>query len=278
MVLAMVFLAGMDVCAKYLSTDYHVVQVLWVRYIGHFALIAILLFPTYKLSLFRSNWISLQLARSLLMALGSLLNFMALRYLQLDQTAAIAFTSPFWVLMLSGPLLGEKVGRAQIVAIMVGFIGVLIITRPGFGDVHWAVYLSLSVALVLALFQITTRKLAGVDGHATTQFYTTFVGVIVVTPIIPWYWQEPSLWGWVAMILIGVFGLVGHYLLIIAHRLAPASALAPFVYTQIVWMVIFGFLIFADVPDSWTIIGGAIVVASGLFLWYRDRQILKSTL
>ena len=272
MVLAMLFLAAMDVCAKFLANDHDVLQIVWIRFFGQSVVVMILLFPIHGLKLIKSNHLPLQLIRSVLMILGTFMNFISLRYLQLDQTAAIAFTSPFWVVLFSAPLLGERVSRVQVLAIAAGFIGVLVITRPGFGEVHWAAYLSVGVALVLALFQIATRKLASIDNDATTLFYTTALGAVVVSPFVMSVWTTPNTIGWFAMLLLGVLGLAGHYCIIVAHRYAPAGVLAPFVYTQIIWMIVFGFIIFADVPDFWTLVGATIVVSSGLYLWHRARS------
>jgi drug/metabolite transporter (DMT)-like permease len=184
------------------------------------------------------------------------------------------FSTPFMVAVLCGPLLGEWVGWRRWIAIGVGFIGVLLVARPGFGGLHPAALLSLGSAVCNSLYSISTRMLARTDSSETTLFYSNLVGALAMMPIVPFVWTTPSSWFIVLlMVVIGAFGSFGHYLLIRGHRLAPASTLAPFVYTQLVWTTTLGFLVFGDVPHRWTIIGGLIVVASGLYLLYRERKV-----
>ena len=265
-ILAFAFFAMLDACAKYLSGWHSIFQIVWARYVGHF-LFAMLIYALLGgAGTWRSRRPALQIVRSGLLLAATALNFIALQYLQLAETSAISFTIPIWVALLSAPLLGERIDFSGWAAIVVGFIGVLIIVRPGSGFFHWAILLSLSVAIIVAFYQIATRKLAGVDSSHTTQLYTALVGTIVVSPIVPFYWVTPEgsqLW---AMIGIGVLGGAGHYLLIISHRWAPAPVLAPFWYTQIIWMILIGYLVFSDLPDFWTLVGAAIVVASGWYL------------
>ncbi|GJL83014.1 MAG: DMT transporter permease [marine bacterium B5-7] len=277
MVVAVAFLAAMDTCAKYLSSDYHVMQILWVRYIGHFVIALVIFAPRMGVGMLTSRRPGLQWVRSGLMLVASGLNFIALGYLQLDQVGALAMTAPIWVVVLAVPLLGERITGHRLIAIIAGFTGIVLITRPGFGEVHWAIFLSLGTAVALALFQITTRMLANIDNHIVTQVYTTLAGVVILTPMVPFYWQTPHGWDWLIMLCIGGFGILGHYCLIFAHRYAPASVLAPFFYVQIVWMTGLGFLIFSDVPDVFTLLGAVVVVLSGLYIWKMERRTAKAT-
>jgi len=168
-------------------------------------------------------------------------------------------------------VLGEKVGWRRWGAIGVGFFGVLVVTRPGFGGMHPAALLSFAGAVCYALYAIATRILSRTDSSETTQFYTNVVGAVIMSAIVPFVWTKPdSTLTAGLMLLIGLLGGAGHYLLILAHRLAPASTLAPFIYTQMVWTTALGFAVFGDVPHRWTIIGGSIVVASGLYLLHRE--------
>lgn len=271
MIMAFAFFASLDASAKYLAQAHPTVQIVWVRYAGHF-LVALLWFSArHGSKVWRSRSLGLQIVRSLLLFLATLCNFFALRYLQLAETASIFFTVPLIVAALSVPLLGERVGPRRWSAVFVGFAGVLIIVQPGLGVVHWAAGFSLLAAFCTALYLIATRKLAGVDDASTTQFYTAFVGFMMLTPVVPWYWTPPTestIW---VMAGVAVFGAVGHYVLVVAHHLAPAPVLAPFSYTQMVWMTLLGYLIFADIPGPSTVLGSSIVIGSGIYLWCRER-------
>ena len=197
---------------------------------------------------------------------------MALRYLQLDESVAIQFSTPFFVAALSGPILGEWVRWRRWTAICVGFLGVLVVTRPGSGSMHWAVFLSLAAALSYATYAIITRILARTDSNETTLFYSNLVGALAMSPVVLFVWTTPTDPLIIAlMVVTGAIGSLGHYFLIAGHRLAPASVLTPFIYTELVWMIALGFLVFGDVPNRWTIAGSAIVVASGLYLLHRER-------
>ncbi len=174
------------------------------------------------------------------------------------------------------PLLGEHVGLKRWMAVAVGFLGVLIIMRPGTASFHWAMLLSAASSICGSIYNIVTRKVGGRDRAETSLFYVSFIGALAAAAPLPAMWQMPQGMQWLFLIFMGIAGGVGHYMLIEAHRLAPASALAPFVYTQIVWMILVGYVAFGDVPDRWTLIGAAIVVASGLFVFARERALGKS--
>lgn len=274
--LAFVLFTFLDAAAKWLARDYATPQIVWARYAGHFLLAILWFLPRYGGAVWRSANVRLQVLRSLFLFAATASNFFALRYLQLAETSAIAFSVPLLVAALSVPLLGEHVGLRRWGAIVVGFIGVLIIARPGAGAMHWAVSFSFAMAGFAALYQITTRKLAGQDPPQTTLVYSALVGTVLATPLLPFVWSPVVGWlPWALMALMGVCGCVGHYLLIVAHRHAPAPILAPFVYPQILYMTLSGWLIFGDVPDCWVLVGAAVVIASGLFLWYRELVLGK---
>jgi drug/metabolite transporter (DMT)-like permease len=266
--------ACLDTSAKFLNLHMDTLQVVWARYTSGFVLIVLLFNPFTRPGVLMTKRPVLQVGRSALLLLSTLLNFVALRYLQLDEALSIMFMTPFLVAALSGPMLGEWVGWRRWTAICLGFAGVLLVTRPGFGGIHAAALLSVASALCYAVYGITTRMLARTDSNETTLFYSHLVGVAVMMPIVPFVWMPPADWVTVAlMILVGALGGIGHYMLIIAHRLAPAAVLFPFIYTQLVWVVALGFLVFSDVPHRWTLAGAAIVIASGLYLIYRERRV-----
>jgi len=252
-------------------------QIVWARYFGAFVLALIFLNPITKPKMMTTSRPFMQIGRSALLLLSTALNFFALRYLQLDEALAILFSTPFLVALLCGPLLGEWVGWRRWTAISVGFLGVLLVARPGFGGLHPAALLSLGSAVCYALYVISTRVLARTDSNETTLFYSNLVGAVAMLPVIPFVWTTPNSAFVIAlMVLIGAFGSGGHYLLICGHRLAAASTLAPFIYTQMVWTTTLGFLVFGQVPHRWTIIGGLVVVLSGLYLLNRERKVGKA--
>jgi len=272
MVAAVCTFSLLDTTAKHLVQAYPTGQVVWARYVGHVVLAAAILLPIHGRGLLVSQRPGLQVLRSLFLFGSTCANFAALQYLQLAQTSSILFSTPFIVAMLAVPLLGEHIGPRRWAAIGIGFFGVLIVVRPGLGLVHWAAGLSLLCALFGACYQISTRKLAGVDRAVTTQFYSALVGALEITPLVPFVWQTPDLKGAFLMLCLGAFGGFGHWLLILAHRLAPAPILAPFSYVQLLPMILLGYLVFGDFPDLWTLIGAGVVLTSGLYLLYRERR------
>jgi drug/metabolite transporter (DMT)-like permease len=249
------------------------VQVIWARFAGHFLLSFLFVNPWTVPGLVHTRRPWLQIGRSALLLGSTAFNFVALRFLQLDQTSAISFTTPFLIALLAGPLLGEWLDWRRWVAIGVGFAGILIVTRPGAGGIHPAAFFSLAAATCFALYSITTRILASHDAAETTSFYSSLVGLAAASIPIAWFWTTPSSFATIAgMIAIGAFGWLGHWVLIVAHRHAPAPVLAPFSYSQIVWMSLSGALVFGDRPSRWAIAGAAVVISSGLYLLTRERR------
>ena len=261
----------LDATGKYLNHHMATTQVVWARYF--FASFLTFLFsnPIKHPGIMRTPRPFMQVGRSALLLLSTILNLFALRWLQLDEALSILFATPFLVAVLCVPLLGEWVGWRRWTAIVIGFCGVLVVARPGLGGLHPAALLSLGGSVCYAFYVISTRVLSRTDSNETTQFYTNLVGAVAMTVIVPFVWtwpDNPTIA--VLMVLIGALGGGGHYLLIRAHRLAPASTLAPFIYTQMVWTTTLGFLVFGDVPHHWTIVGGVIVISSGLYLLHRE--------
>lgn len=272
MCLALVFFAVLDATAKWLTPHLSSIEIVWARYLGQFVLTCILVNPWTVPGAWRTGRPWLHLVRSLLLLGITLANFVALRYLQLDQAMSIMFSTPFFVALLAGPLLGEWIGPRRWIAIMVGFSGILVVIRPSAAGVHPAVLASLAGALCYALYNISTRRLAATDSTATMMFYSSAIGTVLSTLPLPWFWTAPTETPVIAnMVLSGAYGGAGHLLLVLAHRRAPAAVLAPFLYLQMVWAVLLGWLVFAQVPSRWTLAGTAIVVASGLYLITRER-------
>lgn len=262
---------GLDTIAKYLTQDYSIFQVAWARYTFAVVAMMVLMPPAYRRRPLASAWPALQLLRSALLAGITLLFFLAVSYLPLADVTSVAFATPLIVTALGALVLGEIVGIRRWTAVFVGFCGVLIIVRPT-GTVHWAVFVTLVMAAGNAVFQILTRVAARYDSPHTSAAYTAIVGAIVLTVAAPFVWKAPDLTGWVLHVLIGIAGGAGHYALASAYNHAPASTLAPFAYLQLVWITIAGLIVFGDFPDGWTILGASIVVASGIYVFYREAR------
>jgi drug/metabolite transporter (DMT)-like permease len=264
--------AVLDTTAKYLNLHMSTLEVVWARYTGAFLFPFMLSNPWTRPELTITPRPGLQIGRSVLLLASTLCNFAALRYLQLDEALALTFSTPFFVAALSGPILGEWVRWRRWTAIAVGFVGVLVVTRPGAGSFHPAALLSLTAAIFYALYSITTRILARTDSNETTLFYSNIVGAVALVPALPFVWTTPSDPLVIALMVgTGAVGSFGHYLLIAAHRLAPAAVLSPFIYTEIVLVIALGFLVFGDLPNRWTLTGAAIVIGSGLYILHRER-------
>lgn len=265
----------MDAMAKYLGEikKMPIEQVIWLRLVFHFFFTIIILGPLSLPRLIRSQKPGHQLLRSTFLLGATALNFIALKYLQLDQTITIFFLAPLIVAALAGPLLGEWIGLHRLAAICVGFIGVLLVTRPGFGGIHWAVIYSFGAAISFAVYNIATRYLAKYDASNITQFYSPLIGSIAFAPFALLQWQWPiEMYLWVILILMGFIGGFGHWLLIIAHHYAPAPVLSPFIYTALISMTLIGYLVFNDIPTAWTLSGAGIVILAGMYLIYRETQ------
>ena len=268
---SMFLLSLMDLVAKILGESLPVMQISWARYFFHFAFMAAIFWPRRGRSLLRTSRPGLQWFRSLLLIFCTIAFFTAIQYMPLADAVAISFVSPLMVTALSVPFLGEVVGRRRWSAVAIGFIGAMIIVRPGVEAMHWAVWLLLAMALGFALYQITTRMLSGKDDPITTLFYTGFVGAGIMTVAVPFFWQNPaSPEIWLMLIALGLMGGVGHYLLIKSFEFAPVAVLAPLSYTALLWNTLFGYLVFGDLPDRWTVIGAAVLVATGVYILYRE--------
>jgi drug/metabolite transporter (DMT)-like permease len=267
----------MDTIGKTLMADYPFQQVVWARYFFQCTLMLVMLPQLGIAGLLRTRRHGLQIGRGLLLALATLCMFGAISVVPLADAYTITFTAPLLVTALSVPLLKERVGWRRWSAVRVGFAGVLIVIRPGFGEVPWQLALPLVTAACFALYQILTR-LVSVDPDETPfvmLFYVAWVGAAVMTLMVPFYWQPVALADWPWMIAMGGLGAIGHLILIRALVIAPASLIAPFTYSQIVWALIAGYLVFGDVPDVWMLIGCTVIVASGLFVFYREAVLGK---
>lgn len=260
----------LDTGAKYLTADLHVMQIVWGRYFFSMALLPLIIGRINPLGIARTNRLGLQIVRSLLLLAATFFFFTGIRFIPLADATAIAFVSPLLLTILSIPILGEKVGPRRWTAVIIGLFGALIIIRPGLGVAHWATIFPLLTAFAYTFYQITTRMLTATDHTATIFLYTGIVGTVIMTAVVPFFWIPPSFNQWLLLIALGLLGGGGHYLIIQAFLRAPASALSPFSFVSIVWTTTSGYLVFSDVPDLPTIAGASVIIASGLFVFYRE--------
>ncbi|AXS42756.1 DMT family transporter [Breoghania sp. L-A4] len=268
--------ACLDTIAKYVSQSVPPLEVVWFRFATHLVLACVVFRVWKRRDLIATKRPVLQILRALSLLGSTFFNFLALQHLQLAETMSIMFAGPLLVTALAGPVLGEWAGPRRWAAICVGFLGVLVVTQPGTGGLHWAVMYSLAAMVSYAFYALTTRILTGTDSVQGMLIISAAVAVMVMTPPAVAVWtMPPDALSWVLLLCTGIFGGVGHWLLIRAHAIVPAPVLAPFFYSQIVWMVGLGWLVFADLPGPSTVIGASIVTASGLYLLYRERRLKK---
>jgi drug/metabolite transporter (DMT)-like permease len=270
---AMVCFTGLDTCAKWLSFTVPAIQIVWARYVAAAIIALAASRPLSRPSALRSKKPWLQTLRSILLLGSTTANVLALRQLQLSETATISFLTPIFVALFAGPLLGERVGAERMAAIAVGFLGVAIATRPGTAAFRPIVFVAVAGVLCNTGYVLATRKLAAEDAPQTTLAWTQVAGIVLLTPLLPWVWRQPTTpQVWLVMAVMGVFGAAGHLLLIVAHRFAPAPALTPFSYTQLIWMIVSGVLVFGDWPSAATLVGASLVVVCGAYLALRERR------
>jgi len=270
---ALTLLPIMDGCAKLLSETLSVYEITWARYFFHWVILLPILFARYSWRTFTPAKMTMQLARSTILLLGTTLFFFGLSYMPVADTLALFFISPLVATLLSALLLKEKVGPRRLGAVIVGFIGALIILRPGIGVFRWPALFSLGSGLCYGFYAIATRKLAGTAPPLVTAGFTALVGAVVMSLSAPLYWVTPSLFQLAIMVLIGLIAAVGHYLVILSYERAQASLLAPFAYYEIVMAVVVGYVMFGDLPDPWTWVGIAVLAASGIYISLRERQL-----
>jgi drug/metabolite transporter (DMT)-like permease len=268
----------LDSSAKLVLQSLSLPTAAFFRYFFAFLISLLFILPRTGSGVFETAHPYLQGARGIMLAGSTMLNFVGLHHLQLAQTAAIFFTIPLWTCALSVPLLGEKVGVRRWAAVIVGFLGVLVIMRPGTDTFHWAMLFTLGASLIGAFYNILTRKVGGRDRAETSLLYVGLFGSLGGILPAAFTWETPQGQEWLLLLGMGAAGALGHFLIIEAHRHAPASVLAPFIYTQIIWMTAAGYLLFGTFPDSWTLVGTAAVAASGIYMFMRERTLGRQSM
>jgi drug/metabolite transporter (DMT)-like permease len=266
-----VFLGASDVTAKYLSATLPSIEIAWMRFLVFAMIMVPAMLPGSPLYALRSDRKGLHMMRGVTLLLSSLLFISGLGFLPIAEASATGFVSPLFVTALSIFFLGERVGMRRWFATAVGLIGVLIILRPGSGAFHPAAFFPIVSALAWAGTLIMTRMMSGREHAITTMTYSSIVGVCIVSALVPFVWVTPSWHDILFGILIGVASTAGQWIVVLAFRYADASVLAPFQYTQLLWVSILGFMIFGELPDAWTVTGAAFIVASGLYTAHRER-------
>ncbi|MCC7016121.1 MAG: DMT family transporter [Rhodospirillales bacterium] len=270
--LAVLMLTVLDATVKYLVRIYPLPMVSWARYFFHLATFGAWILATHRAVAVRTRRLPLQIVRGLLLVAMTFLFIAALGRLPLADATAINFLSPIVVTALSALVLRETVGWHRWLAVIVGFAGVLIIVRPDADVVNWGALLALGATFFFALYQIATRALAPTDPAVTTMFYTALVGTAATSLIVPFFWAMPTAADFGLMVVAGVMGGGGHFLLIHAYRHAEASLVAPLFYVQIVFATGFGYVAFGETPDVWTLAGAALIILGGLWIWSRERR------
>ena len=270
--LAWVILPVMDGLAKYLSVDLPVLQIVWARYFFTVVITLSFIIIFFRKQLVWTSKPKLQLFRGLILLCANMLFFYAISIISLTKALTLAFVAPLIVTALSPFILGEIVGYRRWLAVIIGFIGSLIVIRPGLIEFNLATLAALGTGFFYGIYFIITRKLHTADSPLLTLLITGVVGAIILSAYMPFGWIEPNPNQWLFMFCIGLCASVGHFFLILSLKYADASKLAPFSYFEIVTNVIIGYYFFSDFPDIWTWVGLLIIINSGIYISIRERS------
>ncbi|MCY4310406.1 MAG: DMT family transporter [Rhodospirillaceae bacterium] len=271
---AMVFFIVMDAMAKWLTNELNVIMIVWGRYMAQ-TLILIVVFGLSFPRRLKTGHLNLQVARSILLLGATFFFFAGLKFLPLSETTAIFFVAPLVVVALAGPMLGEKIGTLRWGAVGVGFCGMLLIQQPGTATFQWASLLPLAAAACYAFNQITTRKVTAGDSATTTLIFTALAGTVLISLVVPFFWETPT-WKQATILLgMGAVGGIGHFCMILALARAPASALAPLDYSSLIWAALIGVLVFQESLPPMTLLGTAVIAGAGLFIMWREKKVKR---
>jgi len=274
MCLAIAIMPVMNGIAKYLVAQYPMPQVVWARFTGHFLFMVAIFWPRFGWRLFATTRPALQFSRSAVMFASNGFFIVALATVSLPTSSAIMFTAPLMLTALSVPFLGEQVGPRRWSAVALGFAGALLIIRPGIGGMHFGALLTFCSATLFAVYQILTRKIGRDDPAETSIVYMALIGAVAMSAVAPFFFVVPTeTLHWVLFGLVGCLGGVTQFFVIKALQSAPASTVAPYLYGELIGATILGYAIFGDFPDGWTWLGAAIIVASGLYVAYRESRL-----
>ena len=271
---AVVFFTMIDTSAKWLVlAGLPAIQIVFARYALHLGMSLAIFLPRDGIGAIRSNAPWRQALRALFLFSSTALNFTSLKYLPITVTTTIMFAGPIVVTLLAIPILGEKVGIHRIIAVCVGFLGVIVVMQPWGASFHPAMLLNLGALCLAALYFVMTRLLAGIESNATSQIWASGLATLCLLPFALSNWVWPTTWdAWAFFLLIGIFGGTGHILATGAHRMADASVLAPVIYIQIFLAGFAGVVFFDTWPTVWTLGGGLIIICAGIYIWHRERH------
>ena len=273
--LAWVMLPIMDGFAKYLSSDLPVLQITWARYFFTVAFTLPIMFFFFRKNLVWTDKPKLQLIRGLILLTANVCFFYSISIISLAKALTLAFIAPLIVTAFSPIFLGEKVGFRRWSAVIIGFIGSMVVIRPGFVEINLASLAALGTGVMYGFYLIITRKLSSSDNPLLTLLLTGVVGAIIISFVMPFVWIKPTLNQWSMMAAIGIFACVGHLFIILSLKYADASKLAPFSYFEIVTNIIIGYYFFSDFPDKWTFIGLFIIILSGIYISRRENIVKR---
>ena len=273
---AWLILPIMDAIAKYLSYSLPILQITWFRFFFSAVITGIFIYLFSRKSFVRSKNIKSQVLRGILLLTSSLLFFYAISVISLAKALTLAFICPLIVTALSPYFLKERVGRRRWTAVIVGFIGVLLVIRPGIVEFNWASLASLGTGLCYAIYLIVTRSLKDTDNGLLTLLFTSIVGTIVLSLYLPFVWINPSLNQLLLAVNMGFIAALAHGLIIISYNFSDASKLAPLGYFEIIPNIIIGYIWFSDLPDKYTLLGLLVIILSGIYV-FRREQIIKHT-
>jgi drug/metabolite transporter (DMT)-like permease len=267
---ATVLFGSSDTISKYLSGSLPIIEFIWIRYVLFLVMAAILVRRTPSRSIRPRNPV-LQITRGFCVVGSSILFVYGVHQMTMAQATTISFLSPLLVTILSIPLLGEIVGIRRWAAVAAGVVGMLVVVRPGMGGVQSAALFGVASSFCWALALIITRKISSSDPPQTTVLWSAAIGTAVLSLLLPLEAVWPTPQQFALCLAMGVVASGGQWLVILAHRVAPASLLAPFFYSQLLWVTVLGYLVFGNLPDTWTITGASIIIASGLYTAHRER-------
>ena len=274
--LAWVMLPIMDGIAKYLSSDIPVLQITWARYFFTVFFTLPIIFFLFKKYFVWTKKPKLQFLRGLILLIANICFFYSISVISLAKALTLAFIAPLIVTAFSPFFLGEKVGYRRWLAVIIGFVGSLVVIRPGFVEINFASIAALITGFMYGFYLIITRKLSSSDNPLLTLLLTGVVGAIIISLVMPIVWVQPSLKQWSLMAAVGIFACIGHYFLILSLKYADASKLAPFSYFEIVTNIIIGYYFFGDFPDNWTFLGLFIIISAGVYIYRRDNLYRKT--
>ena len=273
--LAWVMLPIMDGFAKYLSSDLPVLQITWARYFFTVLFTLPIMFFFFRKNLVWTDKPKLQLIRGLILLSANVCFFYSISIISLAKALTLAFIAPLIVTAFSPIFLGEKVGFKRWSAVIIGFIGSMVVIRPGFVEINLASLAALGTGVMYGFYLIITRKLSSSDNPLLTLLLTGVVGAIIISFVMPFVWIKPTLNQWSMMAAIGIFACVGHLFIILSLKYADASKLAPFSYFEIVTNIIIGYYFFSDFPDKWTFLGLFIIILSGIYISRRENIVKR---